>query len=219
MKVLLKEIYILDTLLDWDIRIIGITDERYMEGRFFEKIERAIQGGVRVIEIREKGLSGADFFEKAKKTLKICRERGAKLIVNDRVDIALAIGADGVHLGKNDLPVKEVKRIFDGVIGWTARSSKDAVMGEGAGADYIGAGSVFRSGTKQAEVIGVEGLKRIKEAVNIPVVAVGGINHENLGIVMEAGVDGIAVSQALFSGDPYENAVHLLRIMEHYVSN
>ncbi|HDI82632.1 MAG TPA: thiamine phosphate synthase [candidate division WOR-3 bacterium] len=206
-------------MLDWDIRIIGITDERYMEGRFFEKIERAIQGGVRVIEIREKGLTGADFFEKAKETLKICRERGAKLIVNDRVDIALAIGADGVHLGKNDLPVKEVRRIFDGVIGWTARSLEDALVGEEAGADYIGAGSVFRSETKQAMVIGIEGLKRIKEAVNIPVVAVGGITHDNVGRVMEAGVDGIAVSQALFSGDPYENAVHLLRIMEGYVNN
>ena len=151
--------------------------------------------------------------------MKICREKGVKLIVNDRVDIALAIGADGVHLGKNDLPVWVVRSIFDGVIGWTARNLEDAVMGEEAGADYIGAGSVFISETKQAEVIGIEGLKRIKEAVDIPVVAVGGINHENLGIVMEAGVDGIAVSQALFSGDPYENAVHLLRIMEGYVSN
>ncbi len=190
-----------------------------MEGRFFEKIERAIQGGVRVIEIREKGLTGADFFEKAEETLKICRERGAKLIVNDRVDIALAIGADGVHLGKNDLPVKEVRRIFDGVIGWTARSIEDALVGEEAGADYIGAGSVFRSETKQAMVIGIEGLKGIKEAVNIPVVAVGGITHDNVGRVVEAGVDGVAVSQALFSGDPYENAVHLLRMMEGYVNN
>ena len=219
MKVLLKGIYILVTLVNWDIRIIGITDKRYMEGSFFERIERAIDGGVGVIEIREKELSSADFYDKAKRLLRICRERGAKLIVNDRVDVALAIGADGVHLGKEDLPIEAVKSIFGGVIGWTARNPGDALRGERAGADYIGAGSVFASRTKEAKLIGLDGLKRIKEAVSIPVIAVGGITKENIRMVMETGVDGIAVSSALFLGDPYENASELLKAMEGYVNN
>ncbi len=129
-------------------------------------------------------------------------KRGVKFLINDRIDICLAVGADGVHLGKNDIPPQRAREILPaGIIGWTVRSLRDLHLAERAGCDYVGCGSVFPSPTKpSAKVCGIKGLQEVVKKSSLPVVAIGGINLENLATVIKTGVAGVASVSALFAG-------------------
>jgi len=174
------------------LRLYVIVDSRY--GKVEEIAETVLRCGATAVQLRAKNLTDRDFYEKARKIRKIVEEYSALFIVNDRVDVAILSGADGVHLGVEDLPVKAVKEKFpELMVGATVRNTSQAKKAMEEGADYMGAGSVFPSPSKKAEVIGIEGVRNIVRISRIPVVAIGGITLDRIGMVMKTGVCGIAV--------------------------
>lgn len=193
-------------------RLCFITDAR--AGRPLGAVVRTLlEAGVRWIQYREKGKTKRELYGEALELRELTRRFGACFIVNDYADLALAVDADGVHLGQDDLPLAEAKKIMGGrIIGISTHSLREAVEAERGGADYIGFGSVFSTTTKEVgEPKGVEALREIREAVKIPVIAIGGIKAENAASVFAAGCWGAAVSSGLFCGDPKENAERLLK--------
>ena len=197
-----------------------ITDSNF--GWTHEQLaEMVLRAGIRVIQFREKNMSTREMFEVAKRLRKITEEYDATLIINDRVDLALAVGADGVHLGQEDLPVEAVRDIFDGIIGVSVHNVEEAKKAKDF-ADYLGAGPVYATKTKKdaKKPIGIEGLKKIVEEVSIPVVAIGGINKNNVIEVLKTGVDAIAVISAIASAEnPEEEAKTLLDIVRKFKEN
>lgn len=167
----------------------------------------ALDAGARWIQYREKEQSRKEVYCEAVKLRGLTRKAGALFVVNDHADIALAVDADGLHLGQDDLPLKEARKILGKrVIGISTHSLPEAILAEEEGADYIGFGPVFRTFTKDAgEPKGVELLHEIRRHVRIPVVAIGGISLENLSSVLDAGADGVAVASAVFRGNICEN--------------
>ena len=182
-------------------------------------IEQAIQGGTSIIQLREKNITSIEFYNIAKEVKKITSKYNVPLIINDRLDIALAVDADGIHIGPEDLPVKVVRKIMgeDKIIGASTCNIKEALEAKEAGADYLGVGAIFPTKTKKnTEDVSIEDLKNIKASVNIPVVAIGGINEKNASIVMEAKIDGIAVVSAILNkSDIFESAKNLYEIVKN----
>ncbi|MBL3539385.1 thiamine phosphate synthase [Aminivibrio sp.] len=183
------------------LKLYVIPDSRVGAPRSIEEqAVLAIDGGATMIQLRNKEMSGRELYETACRLSSLCRRRGAAFVVNDRFDIALAAGAHGVHLGKEDLPVGVVRKIVPTgfLIGATAHSIEEGREAEKQGADYVGIGAVFPTGTKNVvSVIGVDAVRAIREALSLPSVAIGGINEENAAEVLSAGVDGIAVVAAV----------------------
>ncbi|MHB8840232.1 MAG: thiamine phosphate synthase [Candidatus Aquicultor sp.] len=163
----------------------------------------AIEGGASIIQYRDKHASSRKLFEDALELRKLTADAGALLIINDRADIALAVEADGVHLGQNDLSLAEARRILGDtyIIGISATCFDEAVEAADRGADYIGLGPVFPTPSKDdaAPPIGLEGVAAVRKAVDIPIVAIGGITIDNIEEVVRAGSDGIAVISAVSS--------------------
>lgn len=166
--------------------------------------EILLKAGIKIIQYREKNSSTRVMLQEAGEIKRLCQEYGALFIVNDRMDIALAVGSDGIHVGQDDMPIEIVKKFFSGIVGVSASSVSDALEAERGGADYLGVGSIYPTGTKKdSEVIGMETLLKIKESVSIPIFAIGGINIENLQEVKRAGVYGAAVISAILGArDP-----------------
>ncbi len=177
-----------------------------------------LDAGIRIIQFRDKKMCTADLILICKEIKELCETYNAILIVNDRVDIALACDADGVHLGKKDMPPNIARSIFDGIIGYSAKTLDDLnIFGDFV--DYFGVGPVFPTSTKRdaGKVLGVEGLKRFKKATSKPIVAIGGINKNNIVDVLKTGVDGIAVISAIAnSKDPKSSAKELLEIYRKF---
>jgi thiamine-phosphate pyrophosphorylase len=177
--------------------------------------EMAVKGGADMIQLRDKELATGDLTDIAKFISGLCRKKNVTFIINDRVDVALICDADGVHLGIEDLPIKEARKLLgkEKVIGGTAHSLKEAVHAEEQGADYIGFGHIYStySKFKSEKPKGISGLKKILENINIPVLAVGGINHENSRSIITAGCYGIAVIGSVVRSDNPEKAVRRLR--------
>lgn len=174
-----------------------------------ETVEQAVKGGCTVVQLREKDCSSLEFYETALRVKKITDEYKIPLIINDRVDIALAVNADGVHVGQDDLPAASVRRILGGdkVIGVSAGSVREAVKAREDGADYLGVGAMHATSTKtDADVTTVEELKKIREMVDLPIVAIGGMNKQTLPELKGTGVDGIAVVSAVIAADDIERA-------------
>ena len=172
--------------------------------RLEEQARQALAGGATALQLRDKEAGGGELFAEARQMLYLCRELGVPLFVNDRLDIALACGADGVHLGQSDLPVAEARRLAPRpfIIGASARTPEDAERAVRDGADYLGVGAVFPTGSKEdAQVIGLDGIRAITRAAAVPVVAIGGVSLDNLGEVMACGADGVAVISAAVRGD------------------
>ena len=182
-----------------------------------EIVEKAIEGGVNIVQLRDKEGKSRSFYEMALRLKEICKFYNVPFIVNDRVDIALAVGADGVHIGQEDLPLKKVHEIAqDMIVGYSVKTTEQATLGQQNGAHYLGAGTVFQTSSKAdaGEAIGVEGLKKIVEAVSIPVIAIGGINVSNAQDCMNAGVAGIAVISAItLATDPRKATQDLAKIV------
>ena len=191
-----------------------VTDRRGLGGRrLHECVEQAILGGATLVQIREKDISSSEYLDLAVKVKAVTDRYGVPLIVNDRVDIALAVGAAGVHVGPEDLPVSVARRLMgpDGIVGASASSVEEAPFLEAQGADYLGVGAVFPTSTKQnTEQVSLEDLRRIKAAVSIPMVAIGGIDAENALEVMKTGVDGVAVVSAIINCSDIREAARQL---------
>jgi thiamine-phosphate pyrophosphorylase len=178
-----------------------------------EAARQVIQGGARVIQLRDKHRSRRGLLPVARELKQICAEAGVLFIVNDYVDLALATDADGVHLGQNDLPVHLAREILslDKIIGCSARTVELALKAKEEGADYIGVGSIYSSPTKPgAEVIGLGRLRQIKEAVSLPIVALGGINESNVSEVIKTGADCVAAIDAVLNAPDIRMATHRL---------
>ena len=190
-----------------DRRLCGLTCE--------EMTRRALEAGVKWIQYREKERTRREIYHEAIKLRALTAEYGATLVVNDHADIALAVNADGVHLGQDDLPLKEARRILgDRIIGISTHSLTQAVEAEQGGADYIGVGPVFLTASKDAgEPKGLEMVRLIRRTVKVPVVAIGGISAENLSLVLGTGADAVAAASAVLRGDISENVRSFIRIL------
>jgi thiamine-phosphate pyrophosphorylase len=180
-----------------------------------EVIEAAIDGGVTMVQLREKDASSREFYELALEIRRVTGSRRVPLVINDRLDIALAVEADGLHIGQSDLPLEAARRIAGGrmFIGVSAGSVEEALAAESGGADYLGVGAVFPTGSKAdaGEAIGLETLSAICRAVRVPVAAIGGIGPANAGTVMQSGAAGIAVISAILSQPDVKTAAVELR--------
>ena len=188
----------------FDLSVYVITDNRLSRGRSAsEVVAEAIAGGATCIQLREKALSTREYFYLAEKLRELTLERGVTFIINDHLDIALAVEADGVHLGKDDLPPVVARRIMPPhmIMGVTARNLQQALQFQDAGASYLGVGAVYVTATKgnTGPPIGLEGLAEVCRKVKIPVVGIGGINTAGAGAVIGAGASGVAVVSAVVS--------------------
>jgi thiamine-phosphate pyrophosphorylase len=169
----------------------------------------AIRGGVKTIQLRDKQRSKAELLAIARKLKELCLEKGVLFIVNDHIDIALAVNADGIHLGQDDLPQPEASRILpiDMLIGRSTHSMAEAVRAQASGADYVAVGSIYPTTSKEKfKLVGPETLRRTRSKVSVPLIAIGGINHSNVQDVMRAGADGVAVISAVLGADDVEKA-------------
>ncbi len=199
-----------------DYALYLVTDRALSRGRATAEIVRAaVTGGVTCVQLREKHCGTREFLEEARALRVVSRALGIPLIVNDRVDVALAVGADGVHLGQQDMPLADARRLGPPgwIIGVSAESPADAIRAEQEGADYVGVSPVFATPTKAdaAPPLGLEGLRNIRAAVKIPLVAIGGIHAGNARAAIRAGADGLAVVSAIVSADSPRAAAAILR--------
>lgn len=193
-----------------DCTLYLVTDRDVLKGRDLKKaVEDAILGGTTLVQLREKNVSSKEFYEIAKEIKTITDKYNVPLIINDRVDIALAVNAEGVHIGQKDLPTDIVRKIIgeDKILGLSANTIEDALKGEKDGADYLGVGAMFPTNSKKdAESTSMETLKEIKNAVNIPVVAIGGINENNVQKLKGTNIDGIAVISGILGKEDVKKA-------------
>lgn len=186
-----------------DYSVYLVTDRDLMSTETIEEaIEQAIAGGTTLIQLREKECSSLDFYNTAVKVKEICDKNKVPLLINDRLDIALAVDADGVHVGQSDLPASVVRKIIgeDKIIGVSAGNLKDAVKAERDGADYIGVGAMYATGTKKdAKPTSLETLKEIRKNVNIPIVVIGGINKDRIKDFKGTNINGVAIVSAIIA--------------------
>ncbi len=196
--------------------ICFITDKSSCSLPLYETVFTILKAGIRFIQYRQKEGTRREIYEEAAALRKLTRHFRATLIINDHADIALAIDAEGVHLGQDDLPLREARKIMGKkIIGISTHDLRQAKDAEAGGADYIGFGPVFETKTKDAgSPRGTDNLRLITHSVDIPVIAIGGINVDNIGSVMRAGARAAAVASAICSGDAAANAARLLSILK-----
>ena len=205
------------------LRLYAVTDRAWAADAdaLLAQVAAAIDGGAGIVQLREKHLAHDAFLEEARRFVALCREKGAVSIINDDVDIALASGADGVHVGQEDLAAGRAREALgpDKIIGVSAHSVAEARAARAAGADYLGVGAAFATGTKaDARPISRETICAVTSAVDIPAVAIGGITRENLTELSGCGLQGVAVVSALFGRpDVRAAAAELLALSEKMV--
>ncbi|HST51266.1 MAG TPA: thiamine phosphate synthase [Pyrinomonadaceae bacterium] len=185
-------------------KLYPITDRRLSGLSHAEQVACLCDGGARVVQLREKSLSPREFYREAEEALLVARRRGAKLIINDRADIALALGADGVHLGQDDMPPESARALLgeDAIIGFSTHNVAQATQAARLPVDYVAIGPVFTTSSKSNPdpCVGLEGVARVRACVGrLPLVAIGGITRENARDVLEAGADSVAVIGALLT--------------------
>lgn len=203
-----------------DYSLYLVTDRGLAKGRTtLEIVRAAVEGGVTCVQLREKECSTLEFIEQALAVKAFLQDHGVPLIINDRVDVALAVAADGVHLGQTDMPLKAARKILGDsmLIGISAESLEDAVEAESGGADYLGVSPIYATPTKTdtAPPLGLEGLRAIRAAVKLPLVGIGGLNRDNAAEVIRSGGDGVAVVSAIMAAaDPAEAARRLRQLID-----
>ena len=203
------------SLVNYSLYLVTDNGDKDREA-FCETVERAIAGGVTLVQLREKMATSRDFYELALRVKAITDRHNVPLIINDRLDIALAVNADGLHVGQEDLPVAVARRLLgpDKILGATAATVADALEAQAAGADYLGSGAVYPTSTKPGKaVLPLKTLSQIKQAVHIPVVAIGGISADNIGALRQSKVDGVAVVSAIMDNSDPASAARALRIL------
>lgn len=197
-----------------DYTLYLCTDRGLMSSPTIEEaVEQAILGGTGVIQLREKDIDAKDFYEMAVSLKKITNQYRVPLIINDRVDVALACDADGVHIGQRDIPAALVRKIIgpDKLLGVSAATLEEAVQAVKDGADYLGIGAMYATNTKDdAEIVTIEELKRIRKAVDVPIVVIGGINMSTMENFKGYGIDGLAVVSAVMAAEDVQAAAHAL---------
>ena len=198
-----------------DYSVYLCTDRELMSTQTLEEaVEAAIKGGATLIQLREKNCSSKEFYETAVSIKKITEKYNVPLIINDRVDIALAVDAEGVHVGQSDLPAKVVRKIIgkDKIVGVSARSQELAMKAYEDGVDYLGVGAMYATSTKKdAKVITKEELAKIRSSVPIPIVVIGGVNENNVSDFKGTGIDGVAVVSAIIGKPDIEEAARNLK--------
>ncbi len=186
-----------------EMLLYAVTDQAWTgEKTLYEQVKEALEGGVTIVQLREKNLHGQALIDEAKQLAELCHQYGVKLIIDDDVDVVLASGADGVHVGQNDMPPEEVRKILgpDKVIGVTCKTVEQARKAEANGADYLGSGAMFNTTTKtDTYVISHQVFNEICDAVEIPVVAIGGISRKNLHELKNLKMSGLALVSAIFA--------------------
>ena len=198
-----------------DLLLYAVTDRHWLNGRSLRQVvEESLDGGVTMVQLREKQLEEGTFLEEAKELQALCRQRRIPFLVNDNVDIALAMNADGVHVGQSDMEALDVRKKLgpDKIIGVSAQTVEQALLAQAHGADYLGVGAVFPTGSKDdALEVPFETLKAICQAVRIPVVAIGGISKANVEQLRGSGICGVAVISAIYGADDIEGAARELK--------
>lgn len=201
------------------LKLYAVTDRKWLKGSSLEEeVEKAVRGGVTMVQLREKHMEFDELVNLAKKIGAVVHKYNVPLIINDDIEAALASGADGVHVGQEDICASEARQKIGSsmILGVSARSAETALEAERCGADYIGAGAVFSTSTKEdAKVISLDELKRICDSVSIPVVAIGGITEDNIMELSDSGITGTAVVSAIFAkDDAAASAAKLLTLTE-----
>ena len=213
----------MNELKNYDYSIDYVTDEELLHTNYnlYKSVEDAIIGGATMIQLREKNTTTRDFIEKAKKIKDICSKYEVPLIINDRVDVALAIDADGVHLGQDDMELSCARKILgqDKIIGISASNLQEAQIAEKGGADYIGVGAMYSTNTKiDADMTTMEELKIIRKEVKIPIVVIGGINQKTIPDFKDTDIDGLAIVSAIASSDNHVETTKSLK-KQFYANN
>lgn len=197
-----------------DLLLYAVTDRSWLNGRTLrEQVEEALKGGATFVQLREKELDQDAFLEEARQLKALCAAYHVPFVINDSVEIAAAIDADGVHVGQSDMEAGDVRAKLgpDKIIGVSAQTVEQALAAEARGADYLGVGAVFHTGTKaDATDVSYETLREICRAVKIPVIAIGGITRDNVGELAGSGICGVAVVSAIFAQPDIERATREL---------
>lgn len=199
-----------------ELLLYAVTDRHWLgEETLYDQVKKALDGGATFVQLREKNLDREDFLAEAKEIQKLCREYGVPFVINDEVSIAKDIDADGVHVGQSDMEAMDVRKILgpDKILGVSAQTVEQAVIAEKHGADYLGVGAVFTTGSKDdADDVSHETLKAICEAVSIPVIAIGGITKDNVIELAGSGICGVAVISAIFGQKDIQKAAEELKV-------
>ncbi|MGF0019199.1 thiamine phosphate synthase [Sporofaciens sp. SGI.106] len=195
--------------------LYAVTDRSWLNGQtLYEQVEQALEGGATFVQLREKELDEEHFLEEAREIKELCRKYNVPFVINDNVDIALAMDADGVHVGQSDMEAGDVRAKLgpDKIIGVSAQTVEQALLAQSHGADYLGVGAVFPTGSKaDASEVSHDTLREICEAVDIPVIAIGGIGKNNVKELSGSGICGIAVISAIFAQKDIKTATEELK--------
>ena len=199
-----------------ELLLYAVTDRAWLGNEtLYEQVEKALKGGATFIQLREKNLDEESFLQEAIEIKELCKKYNVPFVINDNVDIAIKMDADGVHVGQSDMEAGDVRKKLgpDKIIGVSAQTVEQAILAEKHGADYLGVGAVFPTGSKDdAEDVPLETLKAICEAVSIPVIAIGGITKDNVKELAGSGICGIAVISAIFASKDIEAATKELKV-------
>jgi thiamine-phosphate pyrophosphorylase len=197
-----------------DYSLYLVTDRTgKIDDEFLAVIEEAILGGVSIVQLREKNASTGEFYRLALRLKELTSKYNVPLIINDRLDIALAIDSDGIHVGQSDMPANIVRKIIgkDKILGVSAATINTAQKAEKDGADYIGTGAIFPTQTKESDCIAIVYLKKIVDSVNIPVIAIGGLSEDNVSSLANTNIGGISVVSAIMDSDNPKKASENLK--------
>lgn len=200
-----------------DLLLYAVTDRSWLNGEtLYSQVEKALEGGATFVQLREKHLDHETFLKEAKELKELCAKYQVPFVLDDDVELALEVGADGVHVGQSDMEAGDVRAKLgpDKIIGVSAQTVEQALLAEKRGADYLGVGAVFHTDSKaDAADVSHETLKAICDAVSIPVIAIGGISKENVSELAGTGICGIAVISAIFAQKDIKNATKELKLL------
>lgn len=204
--------------------LYAVTDRAWVgEQSFYEQVESALKGGITCLQLREKELDAGEFLKEAQVIGKLCKKYNVTFIINDNVDIALKCGADGVHVGQEDMKASDVRKMIgeDMILGVSAHNVEEAKEAVKNGADYLGVGAVFTTTTKKnVSQMPIDTLREICNSVDVPIVAIGGIKKSNIHMLNGSGVDGVALVSAVFSAENIEDeCITLKKLSEEMVNS
>lgn len=204
--------------------LYAVTDSRFAKKQsLLEQIEAALKGGVTCLQLREKNLDDEKFLQRALQVKQLCKKYHVPFIINDNVDVAIKCQADGIHVGQDDMDVKKVRQLVGDkmMIGLSVQTLDQALLAKEVGANYLGVGTVFNTTTKEDAIdVSYETLKQICQSVDLPVVAIGGINKENMSLLKGSAIDGVALVSAIFSADNIEDECkQLLELAKRVVND
>lgn len=198
-----------------ELMLYAVTDRHWLgDETLYDQVKKALDGGATFVQLREKKLDREDFLAEALEIQKLCKKYGVPFVINDEVSIAKDIDADGVHVGQSDMEAMDVRKVLgpDKILGVSAQTVEQAIIAEKHGADYLGVGAVFATGSKDdADDVSHETLKAICEAVSIPVIAIGGTTKDNVSELAGSGICGVAVISAIFGQNDIKKATEDLK--------